>query len=30
MSLSIFAVKNTYHKNGNFAITQVSGGSPKC
>ena len=30
MSLSIFAVKNQWHKNGKAIITQVSGGFPKC
>ena len=30
MSLSIFAVKNQWHKNGRISTMQVSGGSPKC
>jgi hypothetical protein len=30
MSLSLFAVKNQWHKNGKKKTKQVSGGSPKC
>lgn len=30
MSLSIFAVKNAYHKNGTSPLIKVSGGLPKC
>ncbi len=31
MSLALFAVKNTYHKNGNyFILLEVSGGSQRC
>lgn len=30
MSLSLFAVKNQWHKNGKAETSQVFGGSPKC
>ena len=29
MSLSLFAVRNQWHKNGNHLIIKESGGSPK-